>query len=116
MVGTGRFELPTPRTPSECSTRLSHVPTGWNHGLNASVAGFLTHKFYTSSAHRSMRRPHVSALPLTPPLALSRRTRLVQRELNLFLHRINSIHQHPHLLPQAKRPPGTLPNQLSSVL
>ena len=23
MVGTGRFELPTPRTPSECSTRLS---------------------------------------------------------------------------------------------
>src|SRR3984885_13863968 len=30
MVGTGRFELPTPRTPSECSTRLSHVPTGEN--------------------------------------------------------------------------------------
>src|SRR5271156_2947056 len=28
MVGTGRFELPTPRTPSDCSTRLSHVPTG----------------------------------------------------------------------------------------
>src|SRR2546428_8497930 len=27
VVGTGRFELPTPRTPSECSTRLSHVPT-----------------------------------------------------------------------------------------
>ena len=27
MVGTGRFELPPPRTPSECSTRLSHVPT-----------------------------------------------------------------------------------------
>lgn len=30
MVGTGRFELPTPRTPSECSTRLSHVPTTGN--------------------------------------------------------------------------------------
>jgi competence protein ComEC len=30
MVGTGRFELPTPRTPSECSTRLSHVPTQSN--------------------------------------------------------------------------------------
>src|SRR5437588_12171480 len=29
LVGTGRFELPTPRTPSECSTRLSHVPTGF---------------------------------------------------------------------------------------
>src|SRR5664279_1623527 len=27
MVGTGRCERPTPRTPSECSTRLSHVPT-----------------------------------------------------------------------------------------
>ena len=25
MVGMGRFELPTPRTPSECSTRLSHI-------------------------------------------------------------------------------------------
>ena len=32
MVGTGRFELPTPRTPSECSTRLSHVPT-YSRGL-----------------------------------------------------------------------------------
>ena len=30
MVGTGRFELPTPRTPSECSTRLSHVPTQYS--------------------------------------------------------------------------------------
>ena len=27
MVGTARFELATPRTPSECSNRLSHVPT-----------------------------------------------------------------------------------------
>jgi hypothetical protein len=26
LVGTGRFELPTPRTPSECSTRLSGNP------------------------------------------------------------------------------------------
>ena len=39
LVGTGRFELPTPRTPSECSTRLSHVPTGRNrpHLANAAV-------------------------------------------------------------------------------
>src|ERR1700678_3011065 len=35
MVGTGRFELPTPRTPSECSTRLSHVPTQWNRSASA---------------------------------------------------------------------------------
>ena len=34
MVGTGRFELPTPRTPSECSTRLSHVPT-WKDSTDA---------------------------------------------------------------------------------
>jgi hypothetical protein len=27
LVGTGRLELPTPRTPSEWSTRLSHVLT-----------------------------------------------------------------------------------------
>ena len=35
MVGTGRFELPTPRTPSECSTRLSHVPTQWSRSTEA---------------------------------------------------------------------------------
>ena len=35
MVGTGRFELPTPRTPSECSTRLSHVPTQLNRSASA---------------------------------------------------------------------------------
>src|SRR5690242_15511334 len=69
MVGTGRFELPTPRTPSECSTRLSHVPTGWNHGVNLPVAGFLTHKFYTSLALRSMwrgRPARVIACPCAP--------------------------------------------------
>ena len=32
MVGMGRFELPTPRTPSECSTRLSHIPTVYGAG------------------------------------------------------------------------------------
>jgi hypothetical protein len=37
LVGTGRFELPTPRTPSECSTRLSHVPTG-KDSTDATVA------------------------------------------------------------------------------
>src|SRR6266850_7343183 len=50
MVGTGRFELPTPRTPSECSTRLSHVPTSeeekhrrfamlWGNFILASASG-----------------------------------------------------------------------------
>jgi hypothetical protein len=39
MVGTGRFELPTPRTPSECSTRLSHVPTGGRSAALSAVEG-----------------------------------------------------------------------------
>ena len=39
LVGTGRFELPTPRTPSECSTRLSHVPTGRNPQLRSAADG-----------------------------------------------------------------------------
>src|ERR1700739_4691045 len=37
LVGTGRFELPTPRTPSECSTRLSHVPTWKDSADSTSV-------------------------------------------------------------------------------
>src|SRR5579872_2179000 len=27
LVGTGRFELPTPCTPSKCATRLRYVPS-----------------------------------------------------------------------------------------
>src|SRR5215472_1568673 len=45
MVGTGRFELPTPRTPSECSTRLSHVPTERIRGGDRPRMG-LTQEFY----------------------------------------------------------------------
>src|SRR5689334_13006956 len=39
MVGTGRFELPTPRTPSECSTRLSHVPTWKDSAVTSRCSG-----------------------------------------------------------------------------
>src|SRR5262249_38521420 len=49
MVGTGRFELPTPRTPSECSTRLSHVPTG---GTRRDRRVGFTGKFYTRAADK----------------------------------------------------------------
>src|SRR5712692_3089283 len=55
LVGTGRFELPTPRTPSECSTRLSHVPTRKEAADSPDAiiqrnptAGF-TVRFYTSA-------------------------------------------------------------------
>jgi hypothetical protein len=54
MVGTGRFELPTPRTPSECSTRLSHVPTR-KESVHWRRMG-LTPQFYTTS-HRYVRQP-----------------------------------------------------------
>src|SRR5437588_1661992 len=50
LVGTGRFELPTPRTPSECSTRLSHVPTvGSRCSSEPRQAAGLTKEFYTSA-------------------------------------------------------------------
>src|SRR6266566_7574118 len=50
LVGTGRFELPTPRTPSECSTRLSHVPTvGSRYRSKPNQAAGLTKEFYTSA-------------------------------------------------------------------
>jgi hypothetical protein len=46
MVGTGRFELPTPRTPSECSTRLSHVPTKKEPAASRPQRMGLTREFY----------------------------------------------------------------------
>lgn len=40
MVGAGRFELPTARTPSECATRLRHAPKNQvNYTINR-VLGF----------------------------------------------------------------------------
>src|SRR6202051_2737272 len=46
LVGTGRFELPTPRTPSECSTRLSHVPTRKEPAASLPQRMGLTREFY----------------------------------------------------------------------
>ncbi len=58
MVGTGRFELPTPRTPSECSTRLSHVPTGRIPPLtkNLSAGGGVQRNFTPLDGSRPRRR------------------------------------------------------------
>ncbi len=60
MVGTGRFELPTPRTPSECSTRLSHVPTQGKTGPQLRTG------FWGSfvSLHRRAPAPHYYAIAL----------------------------------------------------
>ena len=80
MVGTGRFELPTPRTPSECSTRLSHVPTtaevgfslpsgpGWEPSAQLDTAerrGTLLR-----ATRESMVRLRTSLLAVAFPLAL----------------------------------------------
>jgi hypothetical protein len=54
MVGTGRFELPTPRTPSECSTRLSHVPTGRIPRIHPRRG---SPQFYTRSCRGGRIRP-----------------------------------------------------------
>ena len=68
LVGTGRFELPTPRTPSECSTRLSHVPTGdntagWRCWGRHHSSRRSRHRFRPSARHRALRsrcgRPNV---------------------------------------------------------
>src|SRR5690606_30976240 len=59
-VGTGGFEPPTPRSRSECSTGLSHVP---NMSCGADGVGFeptraLTpHDFQSCSLSRSDTRP-----------------------------------------------------------
>ena len=37
LVGTARFELATPCTPSKCATRLRHVPTGMDSAVSASA-------------------------------------------------------------------------------
>ena len=66
MVGTGRFELPTPRTPSECSTRLSHVPTrkgsasvqrrGLHHNLTLQTGALLEVSPVCPYAHVDLQR------------------------------------------------------------
>jgi hypothetical protein len=47
MVGTARFELATPCTPSKCATRLRYVPMESAAEDDDDSVG-LTSKFYTS--------------------------------------------------------------------
>ncbi len=67
MVGTGRFELPTPRTPSECSTRLSHVPTQSSRPMREPALG--SGSVYTSTAPPLYPNLAAPAAPFpNPPL------------------------------------------------
>src|SRR5947208_9434231 len=68
LVGTGRFELPTPRTPSECSTRLSHVPTAGNRSAIERLG--LTSKFYTSPRCRVAEQVAFISVSASPCAAL----------------------------------------------
>src|SRR5215475_14421506 len=63
MVGTGRFELPTPRTPSECSTRLSHVPT---QSSRPGRAGFWGSRSSLHQLARDVRAAETPELPGFP--------------------------------------------------
>src|SRR6476469_1556115 len=61
LVGTGRFELPTPRTPSECSTRLSHVPTGKTGPASGEVNHSILHHSCCASTGLD-RRPSLPSI------------------------------------------------------
>src|SRR3954466_12074604 len=66
LVGTGRFELPTPRTPSECSTRLSHVPTGKTGPASGEVNHSILHHSCSVSTGLDRSPPLLSIFPSCP--------------------------------------------------
>src|ERR1700730_731533 len=98
VVGTGRFELPTPRTPSECSTRLSHVPTLIRTRSSNGVDWEILH--------------HLPVLSFRA-LGLSL---FQQSKLNLLLYRINPVHQDPHPLSQPENSSAALADNFARVL
>ncbi len=104
MVGTGRFELPTPRTPSECSTRLSHVPTQSSRLTRANRLQGLnqfTPAGSPGAQRKNNRSPAAAGCPATPwgPQALGR----------LFAFSALSVYTFPHMPmdPESRSlPPG----------
>jgi hypothetical protein len=100
LVGTGRFELPTPRTPSECSTRLSHVPTGKNRPRSASGGGVNSRDFTLAAA----------------VLALRRGLFLKHSKLEFLFHGINPIQQHADFLSHAVDLAAALADNLARIL
>ena len=67
LVGTGGFEPPTPRTPSECSTRLSHVPTAEKKACDRRRPGSLQ---YFTPPPRWLQTQSTSGSNQTQALAL----------------------------------------------
>ena len=139
LVGTGRFELPTPRTPSECSTRLSHVPTGRKPAASSRSQRLgLTSEFYTTGSNfvwpptficRKMLwtfAPAGRAEDARPPksgscglfafsLCRSLRSFLEHGKLNFLFYRIDTIYKHTYLLPKAVDLAVVLANDLASI-
>src|ERR1035437_6261676 len=126
MVGTGRFELPTPRTPSECSTRLSHVPTqssrlgGAGFGVLISLhqPGLVCLRPPSESPRASHRPAATSsrrgANPHCTPASASPRPPLSMRRRNEFLRQRRACTEEKllHLLHQellCLRSPGLQP-------
>jgi len=130
MVGTGRFELPTPRTPSECSTRLSHVPTDRNPLRRAAADGVDLRILHYGSNFvgqyaskrrrrallrldgRDVRPPQTSVL-LSSSLCQPLRFFFEHGKLNFLLHRIDAIHKNPYPLAQAVGLAGALAYKLA---
>ena len=61
MVGTARFELATPCTPSKCATRLRYVPT--ESAVEDEQRGVSTIKFYTRRQLRARTRSCIGEHP-----------------------------------------------------
>ena len=61
MVGTARFELATPCTPSKCATRLRYVPT--ELAAEVEQRGVSTIKFYTRRQLRARTRSCIDEDP-----------------------------------------------------
>src|ERR1700676_3789184 len=61
MVGTARFELATPCTPSKCATRLRYVPTE-SAAPDDGDSGGLTSKFYTRRQPRARARSRIDGI------------------------------------------------------
>src|ERR1019366_2368061 len=126
MVGTGRFELPTPRTPSECSTRLSHVPT-----QSSPLRGEPAFGVQISLHHPGLMRPPTRNRRLQR-MSLRRRNKLLghcrpgaEKELFHLFHKkglrlrgpgLQAVLVQQHLLPLSPLCPGCLRDVLEYFL
>src|SRR5580704_15332891 len=126
LVGTGRFELPTPRTPSECSTRLSHVPTRKEPRCFASAADGVSLENFTTSGAVAPGRTVFGVEKPSPSLAFGflgggSECRPVlhffqDRELDFLFQGIDALDQHTNPLSHAVCLARALADDLACIL